>query len=702
MQSVRSRSQIVYPAITMVAFALALCGWTAATKEPPTSTVQLDIPDAVKLQPETTAERIVLANGVTIQLLRDGDQFLGLGRITIDGVQVRSGQTPLRTYVIERKVYPKQLIGVDAPPMHERTVLERVMLDDDGLGARIVTRLKASDFPDDRMVWFIRGHTDQWRGRRANGFSYAFSFIGKSRKIHQIREEGSWLIGDSIRGALLIDQNESYGRQSWAMVAGEGAEIAGWSFPAQRQTPEGRLSVGDMIDFISLKNVSLVRYLDKPSLTYKELSLGQNDRELRAREWYPTVATMRFETTPMHVRLLHCGGVNAWIDARDTVRARYVEQSGIEPTPCLPGIINGEAAMTTAAFGKEYEALSDPTAYVAWLDSQGIRRTWTWCRWKTAWTMWDQLSEQEKAEVGAGLSHAVMELTWDDRVVDLTKFKRFVEESNKSEIDSMLWIPGGHLSAVSPLRHRYPQWPVRDWSGNPFKYVYKDIAGNFYPAGYGDYLIERLKEARTEIPFTGIWLDSFQVFGLDVIDYGRDGWPNQFQAAADFVAKARRLGLAVGVETNFPLALRASTSIYRVAEIDGREFLAYRTSQHFGGESNDVTPERYFRLTAWMGPPLLRDKYWKDTPGFSQLGAYVNKAYNSLLKRMHYPRALEDGAGVLWYDDDDRPAALFAFVDTEISTAELGKDVIDAVTGEAAAVQNGQVAIRAYRAYRLR
>ena len=648
-----------------------------------------------------TRQNITLANGVAIELLTRAGEFLGLGRIMIDGIVVRGGETPMTVYCVSNSIPSAALVARPMPPMHEKTLLKQVRLHDDGLGADIVTGLQMKQQPEDRLVWVIRGFEESWRGFRSVGFSYQFRFQGKCRPVHQIREISSWRLGDRVEGLLSIDRNDSYGRQSWATVIDGDTVIKGWSFPAQRHWPEGRFSTGDFVDFLSGRNVALVRYLDRPALTYKELSLQAGAREIAAREWYPTTATDRFQTPPMHIRLIHAGGVNAWIDARDVIRQRYVKQSGITPTPVVPGVINNSAAMTTDSMGKEYESITNPRAYIDWLVEHGLRRTWTWCRWKSAWTAWPHLGEADRQKIQQGLSHAVMTMQWDDTVVDLEKFRQMVEYGNQRGIDSMLWIPGGHLSKVSPLRRKSPSWIVKRQDGQPFTYVYQDIAANFYPAGYGQYMLDSLTRAHEQIPFTGIWLDSFQVFGLDVINYAQPNWPDQFDAAVDFVRQARKRGMNVGTECAFPLALPSSTGFYRIGELAGKEFLAYRVSQHFGGAKLTVTPQMYFRLVAWKGPPLLRDVDWKQSSELSRIGAEVNKAYNTLQPVMHRPRSLPNNAGVLWLDAEDRPAALFAFRDSIVRLDRKPKAVIEMSARRAASFDGALVKVKELKVYRI-
>lgn len=679
----------------------ALIAWCVACKAAaqPMLTPQKQVtPAADRPEARADAKRIVLANGVTIELLTRGEEFIGVGQIQIDGVIVRRGDRPWTVHCVSPQLLAQDLIGRPMPPMHERVTLASVRLHDDGLGADIVTDLHMWQQPTDRLTWIIRGHQELWRGLRSNGFSYAFRFQSSKRLVHQIREEGSWTLGPSVEGLLSIDQNESYGRQSWALLIEKDTIIKGWSFPAQRQWPEGRFSVGGLIDYLATADHALMRYLDQPALTYKEIWRPAGSAELLAREWYPTAAARRFETPAMHVRIFYEGGVNGWLDATDWVKQRYVEQSGIEPTPLLPGVITNLASMTTDAMGKEYDSRTEPEPYVDWLVEQGIRRTWTWCRWKTAWTAWDSLTEAQQREIETGLSHAVMRLEWDDAVIDLDRLKRLVEYGNQRGIESMLWVPGGHLSKVSPLRSEHPAWVVKGMNGSPYTYVYPDIGGNFYPAGYGRYMLQAIQNAREMIPFTAIWLDSFQVFGLDVINYARPEWPNQFDAAVDFIRQARRNGLHVGTECAFPLALPASTSLYRVKELDGREFLAYGVSQHFGGAEPVVSPQMYFKLVAWKGPPLLRDVQWREVPELARLGAYVNHAYLALRDVMHRARFLDNGVGVLWLDEQDRPAAFYAFADGSI---QLPVSAVEVLSGQEAPSSAGAVEVQAYQAYKL-
>lgn len=672
---------------------------------PPDRALDADLPTLKTtvrdVRPAVQANQITFEPGVEVEVQRSGDEFLGLGRISIDGVVVRTGRTPMTLHAIGDVVQPSVLTGVPTPPLHETLKLVDVRLHGDGLGADVILEGHAWQRKPDRVIIKLRGHVEDWRGARSAGFSYQFSFVGRDHRVHQLRESSSWSLDGTVNDRLSIDQNEAYGKQSWAEVFAPQTTIKSWSFPAARGAPESRFAVGDFMDFLGAANVSFVRFLQAPALTYKDLSRQSSDDEISTQEWYPTKASRDFKTMPMHVRLYHAGGVNAWLDARGILRERYAKDSGIEATPLVPTVINNLASMTTGAFGKEYDNVADPVPYIDWLADLGIRRMWIWSRWKTAWTAWDKLSPEERDAAKEGLSHAVMTMEFDDAVIDLERLEKLVTYGNSKQVESMLWIPGGHLSRVSPLRKNNPSWVVKQIGGQPFTYVYTDLGGNWYPAGYGNYLFSSLMKARQQIPFTGVWCDSFQVFGLDVIDYGRSGWPNQFDAAVDFVRRCRTSGFSVGVECALPLAMPSSTGFYRTEELAGKEFLGYGVAQHFGGAEPKVSPELYFKLLAWDGPPLLLDRHWKENEELQKAGRYANKAYAALKPRMFRPRLLPDGAGVLWLDTLDQPAALFAFRDSEVDLGGRVSSANDAVSGEAVALEAGKLSGTALRTYRL-
>jgi hypothetical protein len=169
----------------------------------------------------------------------------------------------------------------------------------------------------------------------------------------------------------------------------------------------------------------------------------------------------------------------------------------------------------------------------------------------------------------------------------------------------------------------------------------------------------------------------------------------------DFITQARAAGLSIGVETGLPLTLPASTSFYDPAEVWGKEFLAFKSSQHFGGPQLQVSPQLYFRLTAWMGPPMLNDYHWDLNQQLRTLGRYVNTAYMNLLDVMDRPQMIGENQGVLWLDESDLPVALFMFEDMQVVLDPYVVSVLDAVTGQPATFINGVLHAQAYKAYQL-
>lgn len=154
---------------------------------------------------------------IELRVAEHGD-FLGIGRVTVNGVSLRSEARPIQVRVEtpDGILYPRlELLRVD----HDADGSCRVRLRAQGLNW---TRGEYGDDYDQALVWLsdsvapvvdeltlILKPADLALGSRSwAGFSYAFEFTSAARRIHRLLVYGTWELGGSITGNTVLSQGQ--------------------------------------------------------------------------------------------------------------------------------------------------------------------------------------------------------------------------------------------------------------------------------------------------------------------------------------------------------------------------------------------------------------------------------------------------------------------------------------------------------------
>lgn len=609
--------------------------------------------------PATASDKeVVLPGPVWIGLLYDGEgAFLGLGRIEIRGLVVRSGKTPMGPAVEGR-----------TPHVYTACHLRRAAPNADGQSVTLATELVAEDGTTDQLDWVLQAEQIDFLGQPAVGFSYAYAFRSPTREVHFLTDHSTWSLGGSVDGCLYLEQVEPYGQQPRCFVIGPETAIPARTPLPHRISPESRPGTGSRLDFLGVANASLIRFIREPALTFNEITLSPRprgaaggseepgDREIAATEKWATPLSREFRTEPMTVLLHPAGGVQAWLDAHHVVARLQHRAANLYPTPPLPMTQQGDLPHTT-------EFLERCREY-------GFRRVWVWSRWQTNWSEWDHLSseQQQGLRTPQPLSHAVLRLDWASKY-NVDELREYALAAPRYGVELYFWFPTSHLSSISPWLEEHPDWIVQRRDGSRYDYAYPDIQGVFHPAGYGAYALARLERLRQEVPFHGLFFDSFQTFGLDVIHYGHPRWANQFQEILAFARTLQARGLGLYVEAITPWLQSCASGLWR-QELEGREFMLYGTAPHLGAQT--MSAESYFRALAFQAAPVIRIEFWDEDEALRQLGTYANKAFAQVASQMGRCRLLPGGRGTLWEDRTGQPAVLFSFDGGRVDLKELG------------------------------
>ncbi len=155
----------------------------------------------------------------TIAVLTDGETFRGLGRITIDGVAVRSGRLPLRPYTQSwsgHELAELRLLGVDEGREEARLRLAATfrplpvkLMKDHSFDP--IHETGDWDAPREsahaRLDLVLRPARDTFNGRAFAGFSYHYEYDGPAMPLFYLLDQASWELGGDICGATVISQS---------------------------------------------------------------------------------------------------------------------------------------------------------------------------------------------------------------------------------------------------------------------------------------------------------------------------------------------------------------------------------------------------------------------------------------------------------------------------------------------------------------
>ncbi len=165
----------------------------------------------------TTSRILSLPNGVTLELLLEGEFLLGLGEITAAGLPVRSGQVPLRPVIQTGHGVAYRRFRLEH--IHENG--DTVVLVTTALGEpQLFGEWRDEyDFPmawpqiqpdqfEDRLEWLLRPERLTLEGVEYTGFSYALRYVSSQRQIHQVTIEATWELGGHAEGNTLLYQGQ--------------------------------------------------------------------------------------------------------------------------------------------------------------------------------------------------------------------------------------------------------------------------------------------------------------------------------------------------------------------------------------------------------------------------------------------------------------------------------------------------------------
>ena len=153
-----------------------------------------------------------------LELLTDGDAFLGIGRVWIGDTQLRSGSAPWRVEVrtpdgVRFERFALQNISTQG----DETRLELLAMGERGLRGDAFDdfevplmrfSLRSGEQVSDRLTWILRPDALELDGEQFIGFSYALEWASKERAIYHLSVLATWELGGSVEGVTILHQRQ--------------------------------------------------------------------------------------------------------------------------------------------------------------------------------------------------------------------------------------------------------------------------------------------------------------------------------------------------------------------------------------------------------------------------------------------------------------------------------------------------------------
>ncbi|MFH1613473.1 MAG: hypothetical protein ABIG61_00105 [Planctomycetota bacterium] len=681
---------------------------------------------------ESSNSRIICfpENSKVEVLVSEKEDFVGIGGIVVEGLQLSSSARPMKIEIAGRNDR-YDVWHMPKPIAYKQQKLAGIETTKDS--ATLYVDLICADRSVDKLQIVFEFIQEKFYESEAVGMQYHFVWSSDNRYAHQVRESSWWTFGDSIDGLRYISQNAGYGRGSIDIVIREGMPFGGYKLAGVVETSdigriikqktenpvqfaylphvadngarETRQGAGDYLTFFGRdeKNISFIRYAEEPTMNYWQFERVAGEKEICFEEWYCMPLEKSIRTVPIKSQILHKAGINAWIDAKEIVRAKLLKAAGLPDQNPLPWV----------AYTVRYVDPKDDNKYwipndkvLAMMKQAGIKEFWWYGPWQSNWTETDRMTPKEIEKHSPIYSHAVWDYDWGYKKYDVEGFRQLSIAARKEGIEPIIWATQT-MSQCSPHIYAHPDWTLRRTDGSLFNYVYRDLVGMYHASGYSDYYVNRISSRMKEVSFNGIWLDSF-FFSSDILNWMDPKLQPNFLAALDTVRKLWAIGMKrVYSEQHGPFMLSSATGYMdKTKKKAGQQlYLLYNTAvcDHLGNINTglEYTAENYFMQLAFKSCPQPYIQHYFDNPEFVSLASYANKAYVKALPNMRKCVVLENNKGTLYFNESRNKAVVFSFIDGEIDVDKTISAAKEMMQGMPCVFVDTKLSVQRYKVYLL-
>lgn len=644
-------------------------------------------------------------------LAADNGDFLGLGRVMVNGVELRGAARPLQ-------------LRLDTPDGILYPRLELLKVDRGGDGtARINLRAHGvrwsrgeyADDYDQATVWLadsaepvadeldliLKPATLSLGGRQWQGFAYACEFRSAARQIHRLLVHGTWEIGGRITGNTVLAQGqcnmpvyvgakESVFTTACLKTLDQYGSPQGNSF---QLGPRGGLLQG--FDFQVAQEGALLQYWPELDSISSLVESPAGSDLLHVVDEYRFPLSSQVATPEKHVLFL-AGSLaehevhDLWWAARRECYGLVSKRFNITRTVPVPEM--GMKYQTRVADGRllmnigglEVDSTEVPYAIaervLPVLAAQGIKRFMPEVMSEsdvTAQGMKRKLDDGVHGDLHCSSVCATHRFWPSEFWGGIKGWKVMADKAHALGMEIGAWL-APHLSPHAPIFAEHPEYRMISSTGLPAGggYGFQTIVVADWNTPIADWLIADLKRWKEEGGLDYLFTDSLSNMGLVQANYSAKMRTN-FAALGRLFSRIQALGIpSYSVEGLSPWAY----SRFGIADLRGDlmeqnravagqndfgwwvEHLEMIDGLWLGCGARKRSPEEMerllFRAMAAGGYVCYEHEYGIDHQ-ISPWWARLNHVLNQALPHMKVRRVLPDRAGIVWHDGDIRTVWTF-------------------------------------------
>ncbi len=556
----------------------------------------------------------------------------------------------------------------------------------------------------DRLEMIIEPQVQQLNGETYRGFLISYNFNSESRAIHSMLESVAIAPGGNIENIYLMEQHLT---TNFCRLE---EKITRDSFYSNEENYGGITCIqspcrgggSQLFNIIQGNGIATVTYFAKPDTLKSAIITRDGEDFVTVSDFHYQKLSNNFSTQPRAVLATainkndtRAGRINRWTAWYDYTTELWQKDLGIRPTATLPAIAFDGTGGAGVDPGCTYpELLTVWADRMDYLREKGIRgiilHTPEWLS-----------AANQPTLVFGGNNCTPFRYQLSDHLGGNDGLRDFCDAAHQQGIKVYIWI-SGHLSIEAPIWKEHPEWVVRNhgnliWDGH-----YHTIHAMSFVHGAQDWLLADLKDVREATGADGIWFDSFTNLALQAINYQSPGYEPNAPGVLKFLGSLSDMGYEVMIECMSQLGVSswgASHGKMSPQSLYNQEDMIYNTClrTYLDDWQNDpgYSESYYFKSLAARAPLGVWIREYMGNPAAFPLAlpawyAPLNNAYSRVENKMRYREVLEDGLGVIWYDENRQPSALFALRDGEYEFSSIAVDLMndDVLTGDAKIISN--------------
>ncbi len=647
---------------------------------------------------------IITLGTCTFAVLTRGEEFLGVGAVTIDGVAVRSGRLPLRPAT-------QSFAGFELAALHVR---DTVVAADE---ARVVLQAIFRPLPvqlmrdhsfdpihdtrdwdaptvagTGRLTLVLRPAEETFGGTVCRGFSYHYEYESETVPLFYLLDMASWELDGDIAGVTVISQSScSTPVVTFAPETAWTTEgVIHWEDTNSLANPVmthnlPRWASHQAFDFQYKGDCTLLGVYAHVDLIRTLLKREPGKAELKCLDKHLFDEALTVQTTPKAILLSTAPKSatdqrNLWTRVFDTVHDRARAEFGLAEEPLLPRIhcnfwdnfvlddYRKDLLPAAAALGFKEIFIDNVNKSAMTAKTPGTDWHWNMCCGH----------EYEPAP----------ELGGPERLLAL------VADAAALGIHVVSWT-NNDQALSSPINHwyeeKYQPWFVRmEDTRLKFGGAYTNCMSilNFGHEAARQYWVDCLTQTRETTGLDAYLFDSFYNLGFMPIDYSGGKPTTQWRGTLQGMKALQDAGVHFLIESfgpfgvpmhGCPLEFAKPENLFTLYKVSAQ--LNYTTIPTTSVETIDDAALVY-RFYAHMAThiPFL---FWEGKRLDAIWGEGHKRAladYHANMPHMKTRYLQEDGLSVLWHDGDGTRATLWNFTER---TVTLDGAVTDATTGVA-------------------